>query len=70
MTLPTPIKSTVERPIGTSFGKTMNEVRFWLDSKKIEPAYFKPVTREGGTGFEISFRSPTEAELFQREFVY
>ena len=70
MALPTRITITLERPTGASFGKTMNEMRSWLDSKKIEPMYFKPVTRHNGIGFEISFRNSDEAELFEREFVY
>ena len=69
MALTTPIAIAVELPIGMSFGNAMNEVRSWLDSKKIEPASFKPVTRHDGIGFEISFRSSREAELFQQTFV-
>jgi hypothetical protein len=69
MALPDSIMITIKLPIGTSFGKTMNQVRSWLDSKKIEPAHFRPVTCHGGIGYEISFRSSQEAELFQREFV-
>jgi hypothetical protein len=70
MALTIPNTITLERPTGASFSKTMNEMRSWLDSKKIEPTYFKPVTRHNGIGFEISFRNADEAELFEREFVY
>jgi hypothetical protein len=70
MALTIPNTVTLERPTGASFGKTMNEIRSWLDSKKIEPTYFTPVTRHNGIGFEISFRNSDEAKLFEREFVY
>jgi len=53
MALPDPITITIERSIGTPFGEIMGQVRSWLDSNKIEPAYFKPLTRNGGIGFEI-----------------
>ena len=70
MAITTPNMIILERPTDASFGKTMNEMRSWLDSKKIEPTYFKPVTRYNGMVFEISFRNSDEAELFEREFVY
>ena len=70
MALTIPNTVTLERPTGASCGKTMNEMRSWLDSQKIEPTYFKPVTRHNGFSFEISFRNSDEAELFEREFIY
>jgi hypothetical protein len=66
---PTPITITVKQPIGRPLGQTMNEIRSWLDSKKIEPASFKPIVAGGGILFEIGFRSHHEAELFQQNFV-
>ena len=70
MALTIPNTVTLERPTDASLGKTMNEMRSWLDSKRIKPTCFKPVTRHNGIGFEISFRNSDEAELFEREFVY
>ena len=70
MALTAPNTITLELPTGSSYGKAMNEMRSWLDSKKIEPTYFQPVTHHNGIGFEISFRNSDEAELFEREFVY
>ena len=67
MALAIPITITVEH--GRPLGQTMNQIRSWLDSKKIEPASFKPIVAGGGILFEIGFRSHHEAELFQREFV-
>ena len=66
MALTTHISITVERP---SLGRTMNQIRSWLDSKKIQPASFQPIVAGGGIIFEISFRDEHEAQLFQRDFV-
>jgi hypothetical protein len=68
MALTIPITITVEQPNGRPLGQTMNEIRSWLDSKKIEPASFTPIVAGGGVLFEIGFRSHHEAELFQQEF--
>jgi hypothetical protein len=69
MALTIPITITVEQPNDRPLGQIMNEIRSWLDSKKIEPASFKPIVAGGGILFEIGFRSQHEAELFQQEFV-
>jgi len=54
---------------GGSFGETMNDIRSWLDHRKIQPALFKPVASDrSGVGFEIGFNSEDEARLFEREF--
>jgi hypothetical protein len=63
-----PITIIVEQLNGRSLGQTMNELRSWLDSKKIEPASFNPIVAGGGILFEIGFHSHHEAELFQQEF--
>lgn len=60
----------VERPEQT-FGETMNEIRSWLDSRKIQPAAFKAdTTVPGAVAFEIRFSSEDEARLFQRAFAW
>lgn len=69
MALTGPMTVTFERPLGTPLGQSMNEIRSWLDDKKIEPASFKPIVAGGSLIFEISFRDQHEAELFQQEFV-
>ena len=51
-----------------NLGDTMNNIRTWLDSEKIEPVEFKTVVSQAGIGFEISFRSEQEAERFQQRF--
>ena len=54
-----------KRPHG-SFGETMNEIRAWLDHRKIEPPLFKAADR--GRGFEIAFHSEDQARQFERDF--
>ena len=54
-----------------SFGEIMNDLRAWLDHRKIQPTFFKAADNaEGGVGFEIAFNSEEEAFLFEREFVH
>jgi hypothetical protein len=48
--------------------KTMDDIRTWLDSERIEPVEFKTVVGRAGLGFEISFRDEREAERFQERF--
>ena len=51
------------------FGETMNNMRSWLDHRKIQPALFNSVFNAlSGVGFEIGFNSEDEAELFERQF--
>ena len=69
MALIIPITITVEQTNGRPLGQIMNEMRSWLDSKKIEPASFKPIVAGGGILLEIGFHNHREAELFQQKFV-
>ena len=47
----------------------MNEIRTWLDHRKIEPISFEPVANaHRGVGFEIAFESEDEAYLFEEAF--
>ena len=48
-------------------GLIMNDIRAWLDHRKIQPILFKDANRGGG--FEITFGTEGEASLFEREFV-
>jgi hypothetical protein len=52
---------------GSPLGKTMNQIRRWLDSERIEPTGFKTVVGRAGLGFEIRFKSEW-AERFQQQF--
>jgi hypothetical protein len=54
------VRSSKNLPLG----KTMNDLRTWLDSERIEPVVFKTV----GGRFEIGFGREREAERFQRRF--
>lgn len=69
MSLVTPVTITMDQSTSTSFGQTMNQIRSWLDSKKIEPASFQPIVAGGKIMFEIGFRDEQDAKRFQREFV-
>jgi hypothetical protein len=51
-----------------NLGKTMNDIRTWLDAEKIEPIVFKTVVCRAGIGFEISFQNEQEAARFQERF--
>jgi hypothetical protein len=69
MALLTPVvmvqpKTVKEMPLG----KTMKDIRIWLDSERIEPVAFTTVVGRVGLGFEISFREESEAERFQERF--
>ena len=51
-----------------NLGKTMNDIRAWLDAEGIQPTDFKTVVARGGIGFEISFKSEHEAQHFRERF--
>ena len=69
MALSFPFVVRVEVKPGASFGYTMNQIRSWLDRRKIQPALFQPVTEpDRGVGFEIGFKSEEEAHRFEGDF--
>ena len=46
----------------------MNEIRSWLDHRKIQPGSFRSLPVDGrGAGFEIDFNR-MEAHLFEKAF--
>jgi len=47
----------------------MNDIRTWLDNKKIQPTHFIPIAGTVGFGFEIGFRSEEDAKRFRQWFV-
>jgi hypothetical protein len=67
MALDPPFVVRVEKqPGGSSFGDTMNNIRSWLDHRKIQPASFNSVFNAlSGVGFEIAFNGEDEAHLFE-----
>ena len=54
------VRSSKNLPLG----KTINDLRTWLDSERIEPVVFKTI----GGRFEIGFRGEREAKRFQQRF--
>jgi hypothetical protein len=65
--LPSPVVVQAENS-KNMLAKTMDDIRNWLDSERIEPVEFKTVVGGAGLGFEISFRDEREAERFQERF--
>jgi hypothetical protein len=63
-----PLIVHVETPVGKPFGTTMNAIRSWLDSQKIQPTVFKVVPTARAFGFEIGFRQEDEAGRFRQQF--
>lgn len=46
----------------------MNDIRSWLDHRKIEPVSFRPVAIPGtDIAFEICFKSVEDASSFRQE---
>ena len=70
MAVDSPFIVRVEKqPGGLSFGETMNNIRSWLDHRKIQPASFNSVFNAlSGVEFEIAFNSEDEAHLFGEAF--
>jgi hypothetical protein len=69
MALNPPFVVRVEKKPDRSFGAIMNDIRTWLDHRRIEPVSFQPVAKaDTGLGFEIAFDTEDEAHLFEREF--
>ncbi len=57
----------IEKPVAL-LADTMNSIRSWLDSHKIQPIEFKSRSTEGAIVCEIAFKAEDEAHLFAREF--
>ncbi len=69
MGLNPPFVVRIEKKPDRSFGAIMNDIRTWLDHRRIEPVSFQPVAKAGsGVGFEIGFNTEDEVYLFEREF--
>jgi hypothetical protein len=68
MALMSPVVIQANNRPNTPLGSAMNEIRTWLDGKKIETVHFKTVVGSAGLGFEISFKSEQDAERFQQRF--
>ena len=58
----------VETPVGTPLGDSITDIRPWLDRRKIEPVEFQSEIKGGIITLDIHFRSPDEAQRFERDF--
>ena len=67
---PSPTHVRIRKLSAKPIGDLMNEMRDWLDSKKIEPIEFKAHLLDAGgcVELELSFRTQDEASLFERQF--
>jgi hypothetical protein len=52
-------------PEGDSLGDTMNQIRSWLDSNKVQPSVFKPVSGGRDRAYAIAFSSVEDAARFR-----
>ena len=65
----TPFIVTIEPSSESRLATTMNDVRLWLDHRRVQVILFEPISQNYGiTGFRIGFRTEDEAELFRQEF--
>lgn len=56
-------------PARTSLSDLMNQIRTWLDARKIETSLFRiERTDQGVVVFEIGFPSPDVAATFRHDF--
>ena len=51
---------------GDDLAGPMNQMRTWLDAKRVEPVVFQLSIIPGGTVFRVEFRSAREATAFAR----
>jgi hypothetical protein len=63
-----PLVVHVETTFGEPIGSTMNAIRTWLDSQKIQTTAFKIVPTARGLRFEIAFSQEHDAERFRQQF--
>jgi hypothetical protein len=53
---------------GDGFAEPMEQIRTWLDHKRIQPSVFRLSLMPGGTIFRVEFNAVSEAEAFARAF--
>ena len=61
---------SIETPVGTPLGISINDIRPWLDLHNIEPVEFKSETKRGIISLDIRFRSQNETRRFERDFAF
>jgi hypothetical protein len=68
MAVDPPFTIRIEKP-ETALAETMNEMRTWLDSHRVQPVEFKiAMTGIPGIVFDVQFQTEDEAVLFERVF--
>jgi hypothetical protein len=59
----------LEMPPSSTLSDLMNQIRTWLDSRKIEPSLFKiDHSDQGKVVLEIGFPTPDIAATFRQDF--
>jgi hypothetical protein len=53
---------------GDGLVEPMEEIRTWLDHKRVKPSAFRLSIIPGGTIFRLEFKGASEAEAFARAF--
>jgi hypothetical protein len=56
------------RSSGDDLAAPLNQMRTWLDGRRIEPVVFRLSLIPGGTIFRMEFRAAGEARAFARAF--
>ena len=51
-----------------SLGTAMNQMRVWLDNRKIQPARWEAMVDAQGFTVTIAFHRDDESELFRQQF--
>jgi outer membrane lipoprotein-sorting protein len=69
MSFPDPRIAKVRLSKVTPLGATMNKMRIWLDSQKIQPARWEAMVDAKGFTITIAFQRDDEGELFRQQFV-
>jgi hypothetical protein len=60
--------STETRFVAGQFVERMNEMRTWLDSRRVEPSIFRYDHVVGGVVIRVAFAVEAEAAAFASEF--
>ncbi len=60
--------STEIRFVAGQFVDRMNEMRTWLDSRRVEPSVFRYDHVAGGVVIRVEFAAEAEATAFAAEF--
>jgi hypothetical protein len=63
------VAATVEiRLVGGDLGRTLGEMRVWLDRSKVSPRAFRESGCPGGRALHVEFDAPGDARQFAARF--